>query len=142
MLPLRPGKVARHTHDYHRNGVVDLYAALEVATGHVVHRVRESHTATDFLAFLKVIDRTYPGVDLHVIVDNSSTHTTPAIMDWLAAHPRLNFHFTPTSASWLDQVEGLFSILARRSLRTTRVPTKAALRRHLRDFPAAWIRAP
>jgi transposase len=142
MLPLKPGQVARHTHDYKRNGVVDLYAALEVATGNVVHRVTDSHTGADFLGFLKQVARAYPDVDLHVIIDNSSTHSTPDVTTWLAANPRVTFHFTPTSASWLNQVEGLFGILTRRSLRHTSFPTKAALRRHIADFLKDWNRHP
>ena len=142
MLPLRPGQPARFTHHYKRNGVVDLYSALEVATGKVVHRVTSSHTGADFLAFLKQLARTYQDVDLHVIVDNSSTHSTPEVMQWLTANPRVSFHFTPTSASWLNQVEGLFSILTRRSLRRTSFPNKAALRRHIADFLADWNRHP
>jgi transposase len=142
MLPLGPGRVARHTHDYKRNGVVDLYAALEVATGRVVHRITESHTGEDFLAFLKQVARAFPDVALHVIIDNSSTHTTPEVMAWLAANPRVTFHFTPTSASWLNQVEGLFGILTRRSLRATSFPSKAALRRHIAAFLEDWNRHP
>jgi len=142
MLPLRPSKAARHTHDYKRNGVVDLNAALEVATGRVVHRVTATHTGADFLAFLNVIARAYPSTELHVIVDNSSTHTTPAVNDWLTANPRVRFHFTPTSASWLNQVEALFSILTRRSLKFSSFPSKAALTRHLRAFLADWNRNP
>jgi transposase len=142
MLPLRPGKVARHTHDYRRNGVVDLYAALEVATGRVVHRVTDRHTGQDFLAFLKLVAREYPKVDLHIIVDNSSTHTTPEVMAWLRENPRVTMHFTPTSASWLNQVEGIFSILTRRSLKYTSFPTKGALKKHLRAFLKDWNRDP
>jgi transposase len=138
LLPLGRGKVARHTHDYKRNGVVDLYAALEIATGKVVHRVTESHTGEDFLGFMKQVAKEYPRVELHVIVDNSSTHSTPAVMDWLRDNPRVSFHFTPTSASWLNQVEAFFSILTRQSLCLTSFPTKGALKRHLRDYLAKW----
>jgi transposase len=104
-LPLRTGRARRHTHDYKRNGVVDLYAALEVATGKVTHRVSDSHTAIDFLAFMNKVERAYPSQELHVILDNSSSHATPEVKAWLDAHPRVQFHFTPTSASWLNQVE-------------------------------------
>lgn len=142
MLPLKPGQAARHTHDYKRNGVVDLYAALEVATGRVVHRVTESHTGDDFLAFLKQLAKSFLGGELHVIVDNSSTHTTPAVMQWLAENPRVKFHFTPTSASWLNQVEGFFSILTRRSLKQTSFASKTELKRHLRSFLESWNRDP
>lgn len=138
MLPLRPGQVERRTHDYKRNGVVDLYAALEVATGKVLGRCKDSHTGQDFLGFLKTLERTFRRGELHVILDNSSTHKTPEVHEWLAAHPRVVFHFTPTSASWLNQVEGFFSILTRRSLKRASFPSRAALRRHIEDFLKSW----
>jgi transposase len=142
MLPLKPGKAARHTHDYKRNGVVDLYAALEIATGKVVHQLSDTHTGDDFLAFMKRLAKAFPKQDLHVIIDNSSTHTTHAVMEWLRENPRVTFHFTPTSASWMNQVEGFFSILTRRSLKQTSFASKLELKRHLRDFLEKWNRAP
>lgn len=138
MLPLRFGKVERRTHDYRRNGVVDLYAALEVVTGKVVGRCKDSHTGQDFLSFLKTLERTFRHGELHVVLDNSSTHKTPDVKEWLAEHPRVVFHFTPTSASWLNQVEGFFSILTRRSLKRASFPSKSALRRHIESFLAHW----
>ena len=142
MLPLRKGQVERHTHDYKRNGVVDLYAALEVATGRVVGKCTDSHTGADFLKFIKKLARAFPRRELHVILDNSSTHSTPDVQDWLASNPRVKFHFTPTSASWLNQVEGFFSILTRRSIRRTSFPTKAALRQHIEEFLDRWNEDP
>ena len=138
MLPLKPGQIERRTHDYTRNGVIDLYAALDVATGRVVGSCSDNHTAQDFLSFLKHLDRTIPDGNLHVVLDNSSTHTTAEIYNWLAKHPRISFHFTPTSASWLNQVEGFFSILTRRSLKRASFPSKAALRRHIEAFLTTW----
>jgi transposase len=87
LLPLRPGLPARQTHDYRRNGLTSLYAALEVASGKVLGECRARHTGADFLAFLKRLARGYRGQELHVILDNSSTHTTPAVHAWLATHP-------------------------------------------------------
>ena len=117
MLPLRPGQVERRTHDYKRNGTRSLYAAFDVATGRVLGRVTRRHRAQEFLAFLRQIDRSTPAdLDLHLIVDNSSTHKTEEVTDWLEKHPRFELHFTPTSASWLNAVEGWFSQLERRSL--------------------------
>lgn len=98
-LPLRTGRAVRHTHDYRRHGVVDPYAALEIATGHVTHHFSPTQTAADFLRFMKKVVRAYPHRDLHVVLDNSSTHDTDAVRTWLAAHPRVHFHYTPTSAS-------------------------------------------
>jgi transposase len=142
MLPLRPGQVERRTHDYRRNGVIDLFAALEIATGRVVAACRDSHTAVDFLTFVRRVERTFRKGELHVILDNSSAHGTPEVREWLASHPRVTFHFTPTSASWLNQVEGFFSILTRRSLKRASFPSKAALRRHIEHFLRAWNENP
>jgi transposase len=141
-LPLRSGRATRHTHDYKRHGVVDLYAALEVATGNVTHRVTQSHTATDFLAFMNTVVRRYPRRQLHVVLDNSSSHSTPDVTAWLAKHTRVHFHYTPTSASWLNQVEGFFGILGKQSLSNTDFYSKTALREHLRAYMRAWNRNP
>ena len=130
-LPLRAGRAVRHTHDYRRHGVVDLFAALEVATGQVTHRFSNTHTASDFLCFMNKVARAYPARPLHVILDNSSTHNTQAVRDWLADHPRVTFHYTPTSASWLNQIEGFFGILAKQALSLTDFASKRALRDHL-----------
>lgn len=137
-LPLRSGRATRHTHDYKRHGVLDLYAALEVATGKVVHQCTERHTAVEFLAFMKKVVRAFPRRELHVILDNSSSHSTPAVKEWLAAHPRVKFHYTPTSASWLNQVEGFFGILGKQSLHLVDMPSKAALRRHIEAYLESW----
>jgi transposase len=141
-LPLRAGRAALHTHDYKRHGVLDLYAALEIATGNVTHRVTESHTATDFLAFMNLVVQRYRRKQLHVVLDNSSSHSTPQVKAWLAAHPRVHFHYTPTSASWLNQVEGFFGILGKQSLSATDFYSKTALREHLRAYMRAWNRNP
>ena len=117
MLPLRPGQVERHTHDYKRNGTTSLFAALNVATGEVTQEARARHTGADFLAFLRRLERVYPDTELHVILDNVSTHKTPAVRAWLERHPRITFHFTPTSASWLNQIETWFGILSRQAIR-------------------------
>jgi transposase len=141
-LPLRTGRATRHTHDYKRHGVVDLYAALEVATGQVTHRLSARHAAADFLAFMRKVVRRYPGRELHVILDNSSSHGTPEIRSWLAEHPEVHFHYTPTSASWLNQVEGFFGILAKQSLSLTNFESTRSLREHLGAFMRAWNRNP
>lgn len=141
-LPLRSGRAVRHTHDYKRHGVIDLYAALEVATGQVTHRLSPTHTAADFLAFMAKVVRAYPDRELHVILDNSSTHRTPDVRTWLAAHPQIHFHYTPTSASWLNQVEGFFGILGKQSLSVTDFPSTKALRDHLHAYMRAWKKNP
>lgn len=117
MLQLRPGQIERRTHDYKRNGTRSLYAAFDVATGRVLGRVTKKHRAKEFLAFLAQIDRSTPtDLDLHLILDNSSTHRTQDVRAWLEQHPRFHLHFTPTSASWLNAVESWFSQLESRAL--------------------------
>ncbi len=117
MLPLRPGQVERRTHDYTRHGTRSLYAAFDLATGKVIGRVTRRHRAREFLAFLRQINaHTDPDLDLHIILDNSSTHSTKEVLAWLEKHPRFHLHFTPTSASWLNTVESWLSQLERRSL--------------------------
>jgi transposase len=135
-LPMRPGQVERRTHDYVRHGVIDLFAALNVATGEVVSRFDKQHRAVEFIKFLELIDTSVP-VDLaiHVIVDNASTHKTPAVKKWLLRHPRFVMHFTPTSSSWLNLVERWFAELTNRKLR------RSAHRsiRQLTDDLGAWV---
>ncbi len=141
-LPLRSGRAVRHTHDYKRHGIVDLYAALEIATGKVTHEVSESHTAQDFLAFMRKVVRVYPQRELHVILDNSSAHGTPEIRRWLEENPLVRFHFTPTSASWLNQVEGFFGILGKQSLFLTDFKSRKALADHIKAYMKAWNKNP
>jgi len=141
-LPLRTGRAVRHTHDYKRHGVVDLFAALEVATGQVTHELRGSHTGADFLSFMKKVVARYDGRELHVILDNSSTHSTPEVREWLGTNPNVQFHYTPTSASWLNQVEGFFGILGKQSLSMTNFPSKRALRDHIAAYMRGWNKNP
>jgi transposase len=138
MLPLRSGDPARRTHDYKRNGTTSLFAALDVATGEVTTEARSRHTGADFLAFLRRVERAYPAVDLHVILDNVSTHKTPAVRAWLEAHPRVTFHFTPTSASWLNQVETWFSVLTRQAIRRGSFRSVKELVERIETFTRAW----
>ncbi len=104
ILPMRPGIPAKQTHDYKRNGTTTLFAALEVATGLITDRCFSQHTNVEFLAFLKQVARAYPRVPLHVVCDNYATHKHPNVAAWLAQHPRVQLHFTPTSGSWLNMV--------------------------------------
>lgn len=138
MLPLRSGDPARRTHDYKRNGTTSLFAALDVATGEVTTEARSRHTGADFLAFLRRVERAYPAVDLHLILDNVSTHKTPAVHAWLEAHPRVTFHFTPTSASWLNQVETWFSVLTRQAIRRGSFRSVKELVERIETFTRAW----
>jgi transposase len=118
VLPLRPGIPERRTHDYVRNGTTNLYAALDVASGNVIADLTAQHRALEFRNFLNLINRNVPDdLDVHVIVDNSSTHKTPAIHRWLLRHPRFELHFTPTYSSWLNLVERWFGELTTKWLR-------------------------
>ncbi len=116
-LPIKPGKAQRMTHDYKRNGTTSLYAALEIATGEATGSCYPQHRHQEFLAFLNQIVKAYPRRPLHVVLDNSSTHSTPEVNAWLARHPRVHFHFTPSSASWMNMVEIWFSILTKQQVR-------------------------
>lgn len=142
LLPLRPGIPARQTHDYKRNGLTSLYAALEVATGRVIGECSPTHRGPDFLRFLQKVARTFPRRQLHVIVDNSSTHSTPDVKAWLSAHPRVHLHFTPTSASWMNLIESWFGLLTRKSVRRGSFDSVAQLVRHIEAFIAHWNENP
>jgi transposase len=138
MLPMKPGQVERHTHDYKRNGTLSLFAALEVATGTVTNQARERHTGEDFLGFLRLLARTYPRGQIHVVLDNVSTHKTPDVQKWLREHKRFHFHFTPTSASWLNQIETWFGILSRQAIRRGSFESVRALVAAIERFTRAW----
>ena len=138
MLPMRPGQVERHTHDYVRHGTTCLFAALEVGTGRVTTDTRDRHTGDDFLAFMRRVAREYPAGELHVVLDNVSTHSTPEVRAWLARHPRITFHFTPTSASWMNQIETWFGILTRQAIRRGSFSSVKELVAMIDAFTRAW----
>jgi transposase len=118
LLPLRPGIPERQTHDYKRHGTTTLFAALSVIDGTVIGQCMPRHRSREFIRFLNQIDeQTLPGLDLHLIVDNSSTHKSPPVKRWLKRHRRFHLHFTPTSSSWLNLVEAFFGQLTRKRLR-------------------------
>jgi transposase len=115
--PVAPGTAERRTHDSRRHGTTTLFAALEVATGRVTDACQPRHRHHEFLDFLKLVARAYPRRQLHVVADNYATHTHQRVRTWLAAHPRVHLHFTPTYASWLNLVEVFFAIVERQALR-------------------------
>jgi transposase len=118
ILPMLPGTPQRATHDYKRAGTSSLYAALDLTTGKVIGRLHSRHRAVEFKQFLQTLDREVPDhLNVHLVLDNSSTHKTPTIQRWLAAHPRFVVHFTPTSSSWLNLVERWFAELTNKLLR-------------------------
>jgi transposase len=117
-LPIKPGKCGTMTHDYKRNGTTTLFAALNILDGTVIGRCMPKHTHAEFIKFLNAVERAVPaGKVIHAIADNYATHKHPKVLAWLADHPRWVFHFTPTSGSWLNAVEGFFSIITRRRIR-------------------------
>jgi len=135
--PMRPGQLERHTHDYVRHGTMDLFAALDVRSGTVIGEVHRRHRSVEFRHFLATVERsTPPGLELHLVLDNASTHKTPLIHRWLVRHPRVHLHFTPTSSSWLNLVECWFSILTARQLRRGRFHSTRALECAIRAYIA------
>jgi transposase len=143
ILPLLPGTPARATHDYRRHGTTNLYAALDVASGLVISDLTERHRAEEFRRFLNLIDKSVPAsLDVHVIVDNSSTHKTPAIQRWLVRHPRFVFHFTPTYSSWLNLVERWFAELTERWLRRGSHRSTKELVASIRSWIEDWNENP
>ena len=117
-LPLKRGRCGTMTHDYKRNGTTTLFAALNVATGHVIGVCMPRHRHQEWLSFLQLIERESPkNKDLHIIADNYATHKHPTVRKWITRHPRFHLHFTPTSASWLNMVERFFRDLSEQALR-------------------------
>ncbi len=143
ILPMLPGTPQRATHDYKRAGTSSLYAALDLTTGQVIGKLHSRHRAIEFKQFLATIDREVPaGLDVHVVLDNSSTHKTPAIKKWLLAHPRFVLHFTPTSSSWLNLVERWFSELTTKLLRRGAHRSVRDLNTDIRAWIETWNEHP
>ena len=143
ILPMLPGVPQRATHDYRRAGTSSLYAALDIATGKVIGRLHARHRAIEFKKFLQAIDREVPDeLQVHLVLDNSSTHKTPAIQRWLAAHPRFVLHFTPTSSSWLNLVERWFAELTTKKLRRGAHRSVGQLNNDIRAWITTWNEDP
>jgi transposase len=139
ILPMLPGTPERATHDYKRAGTSSLYAALDLTTGKVIGALHARHRAIEFKRFLQALDREVPaGLDVHLVLDNSSTHKTPAIGRWLAAHPRFVLHFTPTSSSWLNLVERWFAELTTKLLRRRAHRSVRQLNADIRAWIDTW----
>ncbi len=139
VLPLRPGTPERRTHDYVRNGTTNLYAALDLASGKVITDLTARHRAIEFRKFLNLINRSVPAdLDVHVIVDNSSTHKTPEVHRWLVRHPRFTLHFTPTYSSWLNLVERWFAELTEKWLRRGTHRSTKELEGAIRSWIQTW----
>jgi len=138
VLPMQPGHAEQRTHDYVRHGTTTLFAALEIATGKVTGVCKNRHRHQEFLAFLKHVARAYPTGELHLVMDNYATHKRIEVRDWLAANPRIHFHFTPTSGSWLNLVEVWFSIIEKQALHRGTFRSVRDLNAKIRDFINGW----
>ena len=151
-LPMKKGRAGTMTHDYKRNGTTTLFAAMNVLDGTVIGCNMQRHRHQEFIRFLNAVEREVPaGKIIHTVLDNYAAHKHPAVRQWLARHPRLTFHFTPTSTSWLNAVEGFFAILAKRRLKRgvfrSVVDLQAAINRFLADHnaqakPFHWVADP
>jgi transposase len=151
LLPMQPGRIARRTHDYTRHGTTSLFAALDHKTGTIIGKCYARHRAKEFRDFLGIIDGKTPSdLDVHLIVDNASTHKAPTVRRWLAAHPRFHVHFTPTSSSWLNLVERWFGLLAekqiKRGVHTSVSELKASIMTYLEQTnsdpkPFVWTKS-
>jgi transposase len=151
LLPLAPGIPERRTHDYMRHGTTTLFAALDIATGEVIGELHRRHRSTEFLQFLRTIETNVPAqLDIHLVMDNYGTHKTPTIKAWFARHPRFHVHFTPTSASWLNQVERWFATLTEKYIRRGTHRSTRQLEQAIKQYldinnsnpkPFAWVKS-
>jgi transposase/AraC-like DNA-binding protein len=147
LLPMSLGSAERRTHEYLRHGTSSLFAALDVATGQVIGKGFRRHRAKEFIRFLDTIDQAVPaGQDLHLVCDRYSTHKTPAVKAWFATRPRYHVHFTPTGASWLNQVERWFALLSTRATHRSTVALEKAIRAYIEAShedpkPFAWSKS-
>jgi len=143
MLPMRPGQVERRTHDYTRHGTTSLFAALDIATGTIIGKCYPKHRSTEFRKFLDQIETNVPtDLDIHLVMDNYATHKTKLIRDWLARRPRWHVHFTPTGASWINQVERFFALVTEKQIRRGIHRSTEALEADIRAFIAVHNEQP
>lgn len=143
IFPMLPGTPQRASHDYVRNGTSSLYAALDIASGKVIGSLHSRHRATEFIAFLRKIDAEVPAdLGVHLVMDNASTHKTPAVKRWLSSHPRFVVHFTPTSASWMNLVERWFAELTNKKLQRSTHRSVRQLNADIRAWIETWNENP
>ena len=138
VLPMQPHLIERRSADYIRHGTTTLFAALEIATGHVTGALKPRHRRQEFLAFCKQVARAYPDRELHLVMDNYAAHKTPEVKDWLAANPRVTVHFTPTHASWMNLVEVWFSVIERQAIHRGTYTSVKDLNAKIRTFIDGW----
>jgi transposase len=138
MLPIELHATEKRTHDYVRHGTTNLFAALNVGTGEVFGECKPTRDGEDFLAFLKKAVGPHAGKDIHVVLDNLSTHTTPDVQAWLEKNSHVHFHFTPVGSSWLNQIETWFGIITRQSIRRGTFSSVKVLIKQIRDYITHW----
>jgi transposase len=142
LLPIAFDAGERRTHDYVRHGTTNLFAALNVGTGEVYGQCKPTRNGADFLAFLKQAVKPHRGKQIHVVLDNLSTHTTPEVQAWLAKNPRVAFHFTPVGSSWINQIENWFSIITRQAIRRGTFNSVNVLIGQIRNYIQHWNTTP
>jgi transposase len=138
MLPITFDATEKRTHDYRRNGTTNLFAALNVGTGEVFGECKPTRNGDDFLSFLKKAVKPHADKEVHVVLDNLSTHTTPEVESWLEKNPHIHFHFTPVGSSWINQIETWFGIITRQSIRRNTFSSVKALIKQIRDYMTHW----
>src|SRR5215218_7064326 len=138
LLPIEFDVSEKRTHDYVRHGTTNLFAALNVATGEVFGECKPTRDGADFLAFLKKAVKPHAGADVHVVLDNLSTHTTPEVTAWLERNPHVHFHFTPVGSSWINQIETWFGIITRQAIRRGTFTSVTVLIKQIREYIDHW----
>jgi transposase len=138
LLPVDFGLTEKRTHDYKRHGTTNLFAALNVGTGQVLADCYPRRTGADFLAFIKKAVKAHAGKQIHVVLDNLSTHDTPDVQAWLARHPNITFHFTPVGSSWINQIETWFGIITKQAIRRGTFTSVNALIHRIRTYIDHW----
>jgi transposase len=138
LLSIDFGATEKRTHDYIRHGTTNLFAALHVGSGEVYGECRPTRDGAQFLDFLKKAVKPHAGKEIHVILDNLSTHTTPNVRQWLADNPHISFHFTPVGSSWINQIETRFGIITHQAIRRGTFTSVKALIKQIRDYIAHW----
>ena len=138
VLPVAFAASEKRTHDYVRHGTTNLFAALNVHTGEVIGECKPTRNGKDFLTFLKKAVKPHAGKEIHVVLDNLSTHSTPDVEAWLAKNPHVHFHFTPVGSSWINQIETWFGIITRQSIRRGTFSSVNVLIKQIRDYVNSW----
>jgi transposase len=144
ILPLRPGLPEQRTNDYERHGTTSLFAALDIATGKVIGKCHRRHRHQEFLKFMRMVDASIPADagEIHLVLDNYGTHKTPEVVRWFARHPRYHLHFTPTSGSWVNQVERWFALITEQRIRRGSFTSVSSLEKSIQEYLAANNRHP